>query len=134
MSQVTVARPDETADPAPRLELSRAQMNVVFVTILLGLLLSALDQTIVSTAADDRRRPGRGRRRERRGRRRRLSGGEARARRCRGLAALRPRWLARARNLRPSRLVLLILPAASPAPGPRQPRRCHIVLVLTTTM
>ena len=26
------------------------QMNVVFVTILLGLLLSALDQTIVSTA------------------------------------------------------------------------------------
>src|ERR1700760_898874 len=32
------------------LELSRVQMNVVFVTILLGLLLSALDQTIVSTA------------------------------------------------------------------------------------
>ena len=54
MSQVTVADPDETpvenADPAPRLELSRVQMNVVFVTILLGLLLSALDQTIVSTA------------------------------------------------------------------------------------
>jgi MFS family permease len=50
MSQVTVAEPDETLDPAPRLELSRAQMNVVFVTILLGLLLSALDQTIVSTA------------------------------------------------------------------------------------
>ena len=49
MSQVTVAEPDETLDPAPRLELSRAQMNVVFVTILLGLL-SALDQTIVSTA------------------------------------------------------------------------------------
>jgi MFS family permease len=45
-----VAKPDETLDPAPRLELSRAQMNVVFVTILLGLLLSALDQTIVSTA------------------------------------------------------------------------------------
>ncbi len=31
-------------------ELSRVQMNVVFVTILLGLLLSPLDQTIVSTA------------------------------------------------------------------------------------
>jgi hypothetical protein len=41
MSQVTVVKPDETSDPAPRLELSRAQMNVVFVTILLGLLLSA---------------------------------------------------------------------------------------------
>ncbi len=50
MSQVTVADPAETSDPAPRLELSRVQMNVVFVTILLGLLLSALDQTIVSTA------------------------------------------------------------------------------------
>ena len=54
MSQVTVADPDETpaanAAQAPRLELSRVQMNVVFVTILLGLLLSALDQTIVSTA------------------------------------------------------------------------------------
>src|ERR1700761_9049498 len=36
--------------PARGPELSRAQMNVVFVTILLGLLLSALDQTIVSTA------------------------------------------------------------------------------------
>jgi EmrB/QacA subfamily drug resistance transporter len=32
------------------IELSRAQMNVVFGTILLGMLLSALDQTIVSTA------------------------------------------------------------------------------------
>jgi EmrB/QacA subfamily drug resistance transporter len=32
------------------LELSRAQMNVVFGTIMLGMLLSALDQTIVSTA------------------------------------------------------------------------------------
>jgi hypothetical protein len=45
MSQVTVADPDETpaenAAQAPRLELSRVQMNVVFVTILLGLLLSA---------------------------------------------------------------------------------------------
>jgi MFS family permease len=54
MSQVTVADPDETpaanAAQPPRLELSRVQMNVVFVTILLGLLLSALDQTIVSTA------------------------------------------------------------------------------------
>jgi EmrB/QacA subfamily drug resistance transporter len=36
--------------PGGPLELSRTQMNVVFVTILLGLLLSALDQTIVSTA------------------------------------------------------------------------------------
>jgi hypothetical protein len=28
MSQVTVAEPDQTVDPAPRLELSRVQMNV----------------------------------------------------------------------------------------------------------
>ncbi len=39
-----------TTAPEGPLELSRVQMNVVFVTILLGLLLSALDQTIVSTA------------------------------------------------------------------------------------
>jgi EmrB/QacA subfamily drug resistance transporter len=39
-----------TSAPGGPLELSRTQMNVVFVTILLGLLLSALDQTIVSTA------------------------------------------------------------------------------------
>jgi hypothetical protein len=49
MSQATVAEPGRTGPEGP-LELSRVQMNVVFVTILLGLLLSALDQTIVSTA------------------------------------------------------------------------------------
>jgi EmrB/QacA subfamily drug resistance transporter len=49
MSQATAAEPGKTAPEGP-LELSRVQMNVVFVTILLGLLLSALDQTIVSTA------------------------------------------------------------------------------------
>src|SRR5690349_19483804 len=47
MSQATAAEPATSQGP---LELSRVQMNVVFVTILLGLLLSALDQTIVSTA------------------------------------------------------------------------------------
>ena len=47
MSQATAAEPATRQGP---LELSRVQMNVVFVTILLGLLLSALDQTIVSTA------------------------------------------------------------------------------------
>lgn len=31
-------------------QLSRTQMNMVFVTVLFGMLLSALDQTIVSTA------------------------------------------------------------------------------------
>jgi hypothetical protein len=51
MSQVAVAEPDETLDPAPRLELSRAQMNVVFVTILLGLLLSALSRMDQHTSA-----------------------------------------------------------------------------------
>jgi hypothetical protein len=54
MSQVSVTEPAgtpaENAAPSGGLELSRVQMNVVFVTILLGLLLSALDQTIVSTA------------------------------------------------------------------------------------
>jgi EmrB/QacA subfamily drug resistance transporter len=48
MSQATATAP-RAAATGP-LELSRVQMNVVFVTILLGLLLSALDQTIVSTA------------------------------------------------------------------------------------
>ena len=43
MTATTVARPR----PA---ELTRAQINVVFGTVLLGLLMSALDQTIVSTA------------------------------------------------------------------------------------
>ena len=62
MSQATAAEPATSQGP---LELSRVQMNVVFVTILLGLLLSALDQTIVSTALPHhRRRPGRGRPRE----------------------------------------------------------------------
>jgi EmrB/QacA subfamily drug resistance transporter len=48
MSQATVAPAEPRASGG--LELSRAQMNVVFATILLGILLSALDQTIVSTA------------------------------------------------------------------------------------
>jgi hypothetical protein len=39
-----VSEASTTAREGP-LELSRVQMNVVFVTILLGLLLSALDQT-----------------------------------------------------------------------------------------
>src|SRR3954447_924495 len=41
----------ETA-PAPAAEavLDRRRMNLVFVTVLLGMLLAALDQTIVSTA------------------------------------------------------------------------------------
>ena len=34
--------------------LDRRRMNLVFITVLLGMLLAALDQTIVSTA---RRRP-----------------------------------------------------------------------------
>ena len=48
MSDVSVRPPaaPDTEPPRP----SRAQMNVIFVTILLGMLLSALDQTIVSTA------------------------------------------------------------------------------------
>jgi EmrB/QacA subfamily drug resistance transporter len=48
MSQATVASAEPQASGG--LELSRTQMNVVFGTILLGILLSALDQTIVSTA------------------------------------------------------------------------------------
>jgi EmrB/QacA subfamily drug resistance transporter len=50
MSQVAEARPDSTASTPGGLELSRPQMNIIFVTIMLGMLLSALDQTIVSTA------------------------------------------------------------------------------------
>jgi EmrB/QacA subfamily drug resistance transporter len=41
---------DQAASPVGGIELSRARMNLVFVTILLGILLSALDQTVVSTA------------------------------------------------------------------------------------
>ncbi|MCW6009273.1 hypothetical protein K1W54_32730, partial [Micromonospora sp. CPCC 205371] len=45
---------DRSAAPP---DLSRRQTNVVFITIVLGMLLAALDQTIVSTALpDDRRR------------------------------------------------------------------------------
>ena len=43
----TTAAPRTSAEPPT---LSRRQVNVVFVTILMGLMLSALDQTIVSTA------------------------------------------------------------------------------------
>ena len=49
MSQATVRDSGEAA-AASGFELSRTEMNVVFVTIALGLLLAALDQTIVSTA------------------------------------------------------------------------------------
>ena len=45
--QATAAR-DEFVDGSPK--LSRAQINIIFTTILLGMLLSALDQTIVATA------------------------------------------------------------------------------------
>src|ERR1700733_2433338 len=48
MSEVSVL-PSAVPDTEPP-RLSRAQMNIIFVTILLGMLLSALDQTIVSTA------------------------------------------------------------------------------------
>jgi EmrB/QacA subfamily drug resistance transporter len=50
MSQVAVAEPDAAPAAQGGFELSRAQMNLVFGTIMLGMLLSALDQTIVSTA------------------------------------------------------------------------------------
>ncbi len=49
MSQELSTRPSEASGGEPA-RLSRAQMNIIFVTILLGMLLSALDQTIVSTA------------------------------------------------------------------------------------
>src|ERR1700723_2016935 len=39
-----------TAGAAPPQELTRRAINLIFVTILLGILLSALDQTVVSTA------------------------------------------------------------------------------------
>jgi MFS family permease len=42
---IEVARP-----PASEPVLDRRRMNLVFVTVLLGMLLAALDQTIVSTA------------------------------------------------------------------------------------
>jgi EmrB/QacA subfamily drug resistance transporter len=45
MTQATELRPAE-----PSRQVSRRQMNLVFGTVLLGMLLSALDQTIVSTA------------------------------------------------------------------------------------
>src|SRR6202142_3420073 len=50
MSQVAVAQPGAAPSAQGGFELTRAQMNVVFVTIMLGLLVSALDQTVVSTA------------------------------------------------------------------------------------
>src|SRR3984885_7815075 len=50
MSQVAVAEPDAAPAAQGGFERARAQMNVVFATIMLGMLLSALDQTIVSTA------------------------------------------------------------------------------------
>jgi EmrB/QacA subfamily drug resistance transporter len=50
MSQVAVAEPGAAPVASGGFELSRAQMNLVFATIMLGMLLSALDQTIVSTA------------------------------------------------------------------------------------
>jgi hypothetical protein len=51
MSEVAVTRTGEaSAAGGGSLELSRVQMNIVFGTILLGMLLSSLDQTIVSTA------------------------------------------------------------------------------------
>ena len=49
MSQELSTRPEAAPEGEPA-RLSRAQMNIIFVTILLGMLLSALDQTIVSTA------------------------------------------------------------------------------------
>jgi EmrB/QacA subfamily drug resistance transporter len=48
MTDQAVAARAEFVDGSPK--LSRAQINVIFATILLGMLLSALDQTIVSTA------------------------------------------------------------------------------------
>ena len=39
-----------TRPPEPTNGIDRRRMNLVFVTVLLGMLLSALDQTIVSTA------------------------------------------------------------------------------------
>src|ERR1700723_948008 len=50
MSQVTVAQPEAAPAPGGGFERASAQRNIGFVTIMLGMLLSALDQTIVSTA------------------------------------------------------------------------------------
>jgi MFS family permease len=41
---------DDRAHRADRAALTRSQINVIFATIMLGMLLSALDQTIVATA------------------------------------------------------------------------------------
>ncbi|PWV80349.1 drug resistance transporter, EmrB/QacA subfamily [Prauserella marina] len=41
---------DESSQPSATAELSRGRINLVFVTVVLGTLLAALDQTIVSTA------------------------------------------------------------------------------------
>ncbi|MCD0442894.1 MFS transporter [Glycomyces sp. A-F 0318] len=49
MSTVDTAEIVDAAHPAPPV-LSRSRRNLVFVTILLGMLMAALDQTIVSTA------------------------------------------------------------------------------------
>jgi len=49
MSTVDIAERAEVADPAPPV-LSKSRRNLVFVTIMLGMLMAALDQTIVSTA------------------------------------------------------------------------------------
>ena len=52
--------PASTGGSAEPVVLDRRRMNLVFITVLLGMLLSALDQTIVvDRAADDRRRPRR---------------------------------------------------------------------------
>ncbi|MFE1954665.1 hypothetical protein ACFW9D_29820, partial [Streptomyces sp. NPDC059524] len=47
MTTDTAAPPAEAAQPPG---LDKRRRNVVFVTIMLGMLLAALDQTIVSTA------------------------------------------------------------------------------------
>ncbi|SDD05847.1 MDR family MFS transporter [Glycomyces harbinensis] len=49
MSTVDTAAAPDVADPAPPV-LSKSRRNLVFATILLGMLMAALDQTIVSTA------------------------------------------------------------------------------------
>src|ERR1700749_3305723 len=48
MTQAATAQAPSAAGGA--LELSKYRRNIVFVTVMLGMLLSALDQTIVSTA------------------------------------------------------------------------------------
>jgi EmrB/QacA subfamily drug resistance transporter len=49
MATVDTAERMEAAEPAPPV-LSKSRRNLVFVTIMLGMLMAALDQTIVSTA------------------------------------------------------------------------------------